>query len=84
MKSLYDVGEAAFVANVGPLVEPVTRFNLASRRRPPSLFAHNKQKHEAHSVHSGELFPKGVLGRIADALVSQERPFKIGSYSLAG
>ncbi len=41
----YDAGDAAFIANIGPLVEPISvqEYNDKSKRRPGSLFAHNLQ-----------------------------------------
>ncbi len=46
IKALYDAGNAAIVANVGPLVEPVTRqaFEASAARVPPRLFSHNDQQ----------------------------------------
>lgn len=45
-KALFDQGRAAIVANVGPLIEPVTRagFESGSVRIPPQLFSHNDQQ----------------------------------------
>jgi len=84
VKDLYDAGDASFIANVGALVESLDKFSFKHKRRPPFLFAHNKMTHEAHSVESGALFSKGVVGRLVDALSSQASPYKVGSYSLAG
>ncbi|MEO0643536.1 MAG: hypothetical protein AAFY47_09010, partial [Pseudomonadota bacterium] len=43
IKALYDAGDAAVIANVGPLVEPVTRqaFEAGVAQVPPRLFSHN-------------------------------------------
>jgi uncharacterized protein (DUF1501 family) len=38
----------AFLANVGPLVEPTTRAAFNSRRRPPQLYSHNDQTNLWH------------------------------------
>jgi uncharacterized protein (DUF1501 family) len=45
LKTLFDAGRAAVVANVGPLVEPLTRaqWNARTGRTPPQLFSHNDQ-----------------------------------------
>lgn len=42
---LYNAGDAAFLTNVGALVEPMTKAEYLAQegRRPPSLFAHNVQ-----------------------------------------
>lgn len=46
IKSLFDEGRAAIVANVGPLAEPITRqqFLDDTARLPPRLFSHNDQQ----------------------------------------
>ena len=43
---LYTAGRAAVVANVGPLVQPTTRTEIANRTAvlPPRLFSHNDQQ----------------------------------------
>jgi uncharacterized protein (DUF1501 family) len=45
LRGLFDAGRAAVVANVGPLVEPITRAQWSARsgRTPPQLFSHNDQ-----------------------------------------
>lgn len=45
LSELYARGRMALVANVGPLIEPVTRANLAANRdlRPPRLASHSDQ-----------------------------------------
>ena len=53
LASAYNDGDALFVANVGPLVEPVDKTRLAQgARRPPSLYSHNSQKLTAMNVHA--------------------------------
>jgi hypothetical protein len=49
LTSLFQSGEAAFVANVGPMIEPVTQADFlgksgVKKKFPPSLFAHNVQQ----------------------------------------
>ena len=53
VKGLYDEGEGAFVANIGGLVEPVSKaeFTAKSKQLPPSLFAHNIMQRAAWNVH---------------------------------
>ena len=101
LKALYDDSQAAFLANVGTLVEPMTKAEYMdkSKRRPPSLFAHNTQVKVTQSVHAQDNLAKGVLGRIVEALESPggssavdaapppsppSPPYKTGAYSLAG
>ena len=48
-----DRPEAAFIANVGPLVQPLTKEDYwAGVPRPPSLWAHNTQRLVAQNVHA--------------------------------
>ena len=43
---MYEAGDASFIANVGALVEPMTKeeYLAKSKRRPQSLYAHNVQQ----------------------------------------
>jgi uncharacterized protein (DUF1501 family) len=79
-KQMYDDGELAFVANMGSLIEPVTaeemRLNL--KRVPKGLFGHANGRKQAQNTNA----PKGILGRITDALMTQENPFKSAVYSM--
>jgi len=43
MQNLYNQGRLAFIANVAPLVEPVTRATFNARRKPPQLYSHSDQ-----------------------------------------
>ena len=43
LQSLFNSGRLAFLANVGPLVEPLRRSTFNSFRRPPQLYSHNDQ-----------------------------------------
>jgi uncharacterized protein (DUF1501 family) len=43
LKELYDMGRLAFISNVAPLIEPVTRATFNTRRRPPQLYSHSDQ-----------------------------------------
>lgn len=76
MKALFDRGNAAIVANVGPLIEPVTRttFESGAARLPPRLFSHNDQQAtwqasapEGAQFGWGGLFADAVLGSGANA-----------------
>eukprot|EP01052_Picozoa_sp_SAG31_P025754 SAG31_NODE_2279_length_6027_cov_1.242072_2_plen_1312_part_00 len=85
-KRLYDQGDAAFIANIGTLIEPLTKveFNSMSKQIPPSLFAHNTQQRQAQSVHAQLMMAKGVLGRIKAALTTKQEPFATSVYSVHG
>ncbi|MEM6485376.1 MAG: hypothetical protein AAF662_10380 [Pseudomonadota bacterium] len=72
IKTLFDSGEASLIANVGPLIEPVTRqsFLDQSVRLPPRLFSHNDQQATWQaSAPEGAQFGWG--GLFADALLSE-------------
>jgi cullin-associated NEDD8-dissociated protein 1 len=71
VQSLYNAGDAAFLANTGTLVRPLTKAQFSDRSipRPPSLFAHNIQVRCTQSVHAQSTAATGVLGRVVDALV---------------
>ena len=81
-RDMYVAGELAAVANVGALVEPVTKeeFQRKSKRLPPSLFAHNVQQRVAANVHAQDINAAGVLGR-AMAALSSARPRGRGAYA---
>ena len=84
---LYNAGDAAFLANVGALVEPLTRTQYAAnaKKYPSSLFAHNVQQTTAKTVHAGsKKKAKGILGRMVEALNGQPQPFATSSYSMSG
>ena len=87
VKKLYDDGDAAFIANVGPLVEPCTKAEFLAKAKlvPQGLFAHNVQQFVTQNVHAGVAFTKGILGRIIDAVgAAQGSAFKTAAYSLQG
>ncbi|MES2716499.1 MAG: DUF1501 domain-containing protein [Pseudomonadota bacterium] len=66
----YEAGQAAIVANVGPLVRPITRAEyLASIDRPAKLFSHNDQQSIWQSL-SPEGARSGWGGRMGDILMS--------------
>ena len=70
MQNLFETGRAAFVANVGPLVEPTTRdqyFNQ-SVTLPSQLFSHNDQQSQWHSLKGANTSKTGWAGRIADLI----------------
>ena len=71
MQSLYNQGEAAFLTNLGTLVQPITKAEYSDRTipKPPSLFAHNIQVRATQSLHAQDAVARGVLGRVVEALV---------------
>jgi len=69
-KLLFDDGKAAFVANVGPLIEPTTKdqFFNQSVSLPPQLFSHNDQQDQWLSLKGRSQSKTGWAGRIADLI----------------
>lgn len=72
LKTLYDQGNAAFVSNVGTLIEPtsLSQYNAGSVRTPVGLFSHADEQ-----VHWQTLVPqvrgagpKGWAGRVAECM----------------
>ena len=94
--NLYKQGQAAFVANIGNLIEPVGRapwkgnegqspreaYEEGKVEVPPAVFAHNTATRAAQSLNAREGAAKGVLGRMLDALGKQS--FRTGAFSFAG
>lgn len=70
MQALFDTGAAAFVANVGPLIEPTTRdqFLQGSVELPPQLFSHNDQQDQWQSLKGIGQSATGWAGRMADLI----------------
>jgi uncharacterized protein (DUF1501 family) len=69
LQNLYTNGKLAFLANVGALVEPVTKPEYQSRtvQLPPQLFSHNDQQNFVQSLQS-HATRNGWAGRAADVL----------------
>jgi uncharacterized protein (DUF1501 family) len=70
VQSLFQSGDAAFVTNVGPLVEPTTKdqyFNK-SVTLPPQLFSHNDQQDQWTSLRGNVPSKTGWAGRMADLI----------------
>lgn len=70
IRDLFDSGDAAFVTNVGPLVEPTSKddyFN-GSVILPPQLFSHNDQQDQWTSLRGNVPSKTGWAGRMADLI----------------
>lgn len=87
LQSLFESGRCAVVANVGPLIEPVTKQQYQQRtaRLPLQLFSHFSQLDQWHTLGGAQWLKAGWAGRIADLLASvtssQQLPLNI---SLSG
>ena len=87
LQSLFESGRCAVVANVGPLVERVTKEQYLQRtaRLPLQLFSHRSQLDQWHTLGGAQWLKTGWAGRVADVLVSlttsQQLPLNV---SLSG
>ncbi len=68
LKSLFDQGKMAVLANVGTLAYPLTQaqYNTRPDLRPLQLFSHNDQQVEWQSSIADKPFTTGWGGRLAD------------------
>ena len=73
VQSLFETGRCAVIANVGPLIEPVTleQYQQGSVSLPPQLFSHNDQQDQWHTLRGRQSLRSGWAGRIADVLAEQ-------------
>ncbi len=73
MQQLFNAGQCAVVANVGPLIQPTTKtqYQQQSVPLPPQLFSHNDQQDQWHSLRGRSLMKSGWGGRVADVLAAQ-------------
>ena len=71
MRNLFDAGKAAFIANVGTLVEPttITQYKNGSVALPRSLFSHNDQQREWQTSVPQTALKTGWGGRLADRVM---------------
>lgn len=85
LKTLFDAGRAAAVANVGPLIVPTTRAQYLGRAvpLPPKLFSHNDQQ-AVWQASRPEGARVGWGGRIADMLRSSNGNSSFACVSTTG
>lgn len=87
LKSLFDEGKMALLANVGTLVVPTTKAQYTARSvpLPPQLFSHNDQQVEWQSSVPDKPFSTGWGGRVADLVDAMNTSSSISmSISLNG
>lgn len=70
VQTLFESNRAAFVTNVGPLVQPTTKdqFQNQSVVLPPQLFSHNDQQDQWSSLKGVKQSKTGWAGRLADLI----------------
>lgn len=87
IRTLFQEGSAAFLANVGTLTDPITKaqFEAGQGRQPLGLFSHSDQIEQWQTCLTESRSARGWAGRAADLLeslnASQNVPMNI---SLAG
>jgi uncharacterized protein (DUF1501 family) len=85
LQAMFDAGRAAVVANVGTLVEPVSKAQWIARsaRTPPQLFSHNDQTSiwQARKPEGARI---GWGGRMGDLLAAANPYANFTSISAAG
>jgi cullin-associated NEDD8-dissociated protein 1 len=86
LQELYGKGQAAFVSNIGALVEPITKeqYKAGQGEKCVGLFSHSDQQAAAATLKCqvAGTSPKGAGGRISDALKAQN--YQTHSFSIAG
>lgn len=72
LASRFASGQLAVIANMGPLVQPVTRDQVLARSvpLPPQLFSHNDQQEQWHTLAGQRGLRTGWAGRAADAIAA--------------
>ena len=75
VQALFNSGNAALIANVGTLTQPMTRSQyLAGGVVPSNLFSHPDQQEEWQNAAADGATPTGWAGRISDALSGTYNP----------
>lgn len=77
LHALWQAGRVAVVANVGPLVAPMTRAEYLGRTvpRPYQLFSHSDQQGAWQSGYASGQIPTGWGGRVADIVQASTSGF---------
>lgn len=85
LKTLWDNGKLAVLANVGPLIQPTSKqqFLNASAPLPPKLFSHNDQQ-AVWQASAPEGARYGWGGRLGDLFAAQNSNSTFTCNSLAG
>ena len=85
LKTIWDAGRLAVMANVGPLIVPTTKiqYNNLSVPLPPKLFSHNDQQ-SVWQASAPEGAREGWGGRIGDLMASQNASSIFTCNSISG
>lgn len=85
LRDLFESGDLAVAANVGPLIEPTTRegYLNGTALLPPQLFSHNDQQSQWQTLRGISQLATGWAGRIADVMApstaSQRLPLNVSA-----
>lgn len=73
LRDLFEQGDLAIVANVGPLIESTTldQYRNGVVQLPPQLFSHNDQQSQWQTLKGRSSIVSGWGGRLADVMVSE-------------
>jgi uncharacterized protein (DUF1501 family) len=87
VQSMFNSGKLAFINNVGVMVEPATKAQIASRQRrvPPQLFSHNDQVVQWQTSVPDQISRTGWGGRTSDKIREElaRQGLPLGSISLS-
>jgi uncharacterized protein (DUF1501 family) len=85
LRTIWDAGKLAVMANVGPLIVPTTKiqYNNLSVPLPPKLFSHNDQQ-SVWQASAPEGAKDGWGGRIGDLMASQNASSIFTCNSISG
>lgn len=76
---LFNQGNLAFLANTGPLLQPVTKSQIQqnSNLLPPQLFSHNDQQKHWQTAWPEQSSITGWAGRMADLIMDTANPLSM-------
>jgi uncharacterized protein (DUF1501 family) len=70
LQNMFELGHTAFITNVGPLLQPVTKEQYLNESAdiPPQLFSHNSQSDQWQSLQGLGSSDTGWAGRMSDLI----------------
>ena len=79
MQQLFNQGNLAFLANTGPLLQPVTKSQAQQNINllPPQLFSHNDQQKHWQTAWPEQTTLTGWAGRMADLIMDNQNPLSM-------
>ena len=85
MRPLFEAGELAFLANVGPLVEPVSKADVINQRKrlPTNLYSHNDQQRSWMRGQADNPSAMGWGGLLADYMRASNTGLQVLSPSIS-